>query len=285
MRATVLRLSPSGRFLWRLVGRFSAANCSLLASGIAFYGLLSIIPGFAVLISAFGLIADPHSVQHLIDSARGVFPNEALSLLSAQLQALLEKHNTQLSIGLITGLAVTLWSARAAAAAVMAALNMVYKCDESRNLVIQQGVALGLTVGGIIATLIGLVAVGVLPALLALLPVDMQATQKLTVIRWPFLGILIISIFAFMYRYAPCRPAGALTWRTVASATGGTLLWIVGSGLFSFYVSSLGSYDRMYGSLGAVVVLLMWFYVSALALLLGAVIDAEWESLKEGSAS
>lgn len=260
----------------RLVARFNDSHCSLLASAVAFYGFLSVIPGFAVLISAFGLFADPVSVSRVIDDLRGFFPKEAVDLLSEQLQAIVAKRDTQLGLGLIIGLLVTLWSARSAVASLISALNMVYGCVDQRGFVEQEFVAMGLTLVGILATVIALIAVAGIPVVLALLPIALEPAVLLSALRWPTIGVAVVAAFLLVYRYAPYRAATSHA-RLAIAAICGAMLWIAGSGGFSLYVSSFGSYDRVYGSLGAVVVLLMWFYVSALALLVGAVVDAELE--------
>ncbi len=269
-------LRRSWQLAQRLVARFNESHCSLLASAIAFYGFLSVIPGFAVLISAFGLVADPSVVARVIDDLRGVFPQEAIDLLSQQLQAIVAKRDTQLGLGLMVGLVVTLWSARSAAASLMSALNLVYGCVDQRGFVEQEIVATGITLVGILATVIALFVVAGVPVLLAFLPIALEPARLLSVVRWPVIGLAVVFGFLLLYRYAPYRAATPLSGLSVAAICG-AFLWVAGSGAFSLYVSSFGSYDRVYGSLGAVVVLLMWFYVSALAVLVGAVIDAELE--------
>lgn len=273
---TLAPLSHSWRLAQRLVARFNDSHCPLLASAIAFYGFLSVIPGFAVLISAFGLLADPTAVARVIDGLQGVFPEEAIDLLSQQLQAIVAKQGTQLGLGLMIGLVVTLWSARSAAASLMSALNLVYGCVDKRGFVEQEIVATGITLVGILATVIALFVVAGIPVVLAFLPIAFEPARLLSVIRWPVIGLAVVFGFLLLYRYVPYRVATPFSRLSVAAICG-AFLWVAGSGGFSLYVSSFGSYDRVYGSLGAVVVLLMWFYISALAILVGAVIDAELE--------
>jgi membrane protein len=263
------------RVSWEMMQAFGAKNVSLLSAAVAFYAMLSIFPGLAALISTYGLVANPTIVAGQIDAARGVLPGEAAQLLSDELQALVHNAHSRLGIGLLISVFLLLWSARAAASSIITALNYIYGTEEKRSFLLTQAMSVILTVCSILFGVGGLTAVAVLPAIAQFLPFSDQARDLLSFSRWPVLILLAGTGFALMYRYAPCR-LDSVRWRgIVIGALVGMLLWVGVSALFSFYVSSFSSYDRTYGSLGAVIVLLMWFYVSAIAFLTGALVDAE----------
>ena len=254
--------------------RFSQDNISLIAAGIAFYILAAIFPALAALVSIYGLFADSSQLANRVSGLEGVLPPEALKIITDGLNNFAHKSGSQLSFALLISLVIALWSARAGMSSVMTGLNIAYEETEKRSFVMQNVIALALTLGGIVFAIAAIIAVAVVPAALALLHADGFAMQILAVARWPALAVLVVIGFAVMYRYAPSRTNPNWTWISWGSGIA-AVLWMAGSLIFSLYVSHFGSYQATYGALAAVVVLLLWFWVSALVLLLGAEIDDE----------
>jgi membrane protein len=262
------------RILGHLMREMVRTNVSLLASALAFYGLLATFPALVVVITSFALLADPAYVAWLMSGLRGIMPEEALNLVAAELKALVGAPNPQVGAGLIVGLAIALWSAHSASASVMEALNRIYRTHEERSLFTYHAMAFAFTFGGLCFGLMALAAVALVPAFLAWLDLSPAFAQLLSFIRWPVLAPFMMAAFVVLYRYAPYRKEPHWS-RILVGAGVATLLWLLGSALFSIYVARFGSYDKTYGSIGAVIVLLMWFYVSAHATLIGALLDAE----------
>ncbi|MBV9245451.1 MAG: YihY/virulence factor BrkB family protein, partial [Methylobacteriaceae bacterium] len=148
-----------------------------------------------------------------------------------------------------------------------------FEATETRSFLAQQLTAVALTLAAIVVGICILLATSVVPVVLKLLPLEPDAQALVLWLRWPLLAVMVAIGFATVYRFAPCRPGAK--WRITFGSVTATALWIVGSSLFSLYISMSGSYDAIYGSLAAVVVLMLWLWVTALALLTGAVIDAE----------
>jgi membrane protein len=256
--------------------RVGKDNLSVLAAGVAFQAFFSLFPVLTAAVSLYGLVADPNMVARQIEATQGVLPPEAVKLVAAWLEALVQGPTTRFGIGLFVSVLLAVWSVWSATAMLMTAVNICYGEEEKRGFVSfnLRGLALGggLAVFGIIA----LALVAVLPVALALLPVSGAWGQMLGLVRWPMLtGIAILGL-AVVYRYAPDRAAPKwrwISWGSVAAAG----LWILGSIAFTTYVSKVGSYDRTYGSLGAVIILLLWFYLTAYVTLAGAELNAEIE--------
>jgi membrane protein len=265
-------LAAIGRF-FKEMGR---SNLSLLASALAFYGLLSIFPALVVVITTFTLTLNPSYIGWLMSGINGIMPTEALGLISTELKSLASSPVPQVGLGLFLSLLVSLWSAHSAATSVIDSLNHIYRTSEQRSLVIYHVTALGFTVGGLLFGLAALAAVALVPVVLGFLPVHGELARILSYARWPVLGGFMLVALVVLYRFAPCRNRPRWT-RVLIGAGSATLLWLVGSGLFSYYVARFNSYDRTYGSIGAVIVLLMWFYVGAYAALMGALLDADLE--------
>ena len=258
-----------------IIDRFGRDNASLTAAGIAFYLLSSIFPGLAALVSVYGLFGDPADVGRQIAPFAGLLPPDAMKLLNDGLQGFIKSSaNSHLSFALVTSLLIALWSARAAMASIMAGLCIAYEEVDKRSFVVQTLVSLALTIGAVAFAMVAIFAIAVIPALLAFVYLDKPVEAALVWGRWPILAMLVVLGFSVLYRFAAYRTHPRWRWITWGSGIA-TVLWLGGSVLFSFYVSHFGSYNATYGSLGAVIVLLLWFWVSALVLLLGAEIDSE----------
>jgi membrane protein len=205
-----------------------------------------------------------------------MLPPQAAEVLLTQLHDLASTDRTALGFGAIAGLLLALWSASAAVRTLMEALNVAYDEEESRGFIRFYGTALLLTLAGIVGVILAIGLVVALPAVLGLAGPSSVVDILLRIVRWPILALLAIVGFAVVYRYGPSRREPR--WRWVSwGATVAVALWIVGSALFSLYVTRFGNYNETYGAAGAVVILLMWFLLSSYAILIGAEINAATE--------
>ena len=274
-RARFRRVRAAWAFANAFSIRFGRDNLSLAAAGIAFYGMFSIFPALAALVAVYGLFGDVHVVETQMADYSRLMPPEAAKLVTDALVGLLQKPAAGLSTALAVAVGLALWSARAGTSALMTGLNIAYEMPEERSFFVQQAVAIGLTAGGILFALLSLTAIAGVPIAIGLLPLSTGMQALLAYSRWPLLAFCILIALAAIYRFAPSRPDPCWRLFSVGSVTAG-FLWIVGSAAFSFYVGRFGSYDATYGSLGAVIVLLLWFWVSALVVLCGAALDGLW---------
>jgi membrane protein len=258
---------------WRRVRK---DNLSVLAAGVAFQAFFSLFPTLTAAVSLYGLAADPNMVQRQIGAIQGVLPPEAVKLIAAWLQALVQGPTTRFGIGLIVSVLLALWSMWSATAMLMTAVNICYGEEEKRGFVSFNLRALSLGAGLAVFGIAALALAAVLPAALALLPVPDAWGQMLGLVRWPMLAGIAILALAVIYRYAPDRTAPKWRWISCGSVAAAAL-WILSSLAFTTYVAKVGSYDRTYGSLGAVIILLLWFYLTAYVTLAGAELNAEIE--------
>jgi len=268
---------------WTILRNFWAEidrdHVSIMAAGIAFYALLSIFPGMSALISIDGLVADPAAIENQLNSLSGVLPQEALKLLSDQLHALVAAPRDKLGLGLVVSLLLALWSAISGTGALMQGLTVAFEERENRGVLSFYGRAIALTLGIGLFALLSLFLIAVIPAVIGSLPISELWRDRVSLIRWPILAILAILALCVLYRYAPARRNPC--WHCFSAGTiGAAVLWLVGSAGFSFYVARFSSYDKTYGSLGAVVILLMWFYVTAYIILAGAELNSEIEKAR-----
>jgi membrane protein len=256
--------------------RIGRDNLTLVAAGVAFYAMTAIFPAIAAFVSIYGLFGDPNVVEGEITGYANLLPSTSLKLLTDALRAFASKSNSTLNIALLLSLAIALWSAKAGVSSLITGLNIANETTEKRCFLLQQFVGLALTLGAILFAILALAAVALLPAVIGFLPLSEGAKAALGLGRWPLLAVLVCFALAVIYRFGPYRTKAKWRWITWGAAIA-TTLWLLGSGAFSLYVARFGSYDATYGSLAAPVVLLLWFWLSALVVLVGAEIDAELE--------
>jgi membrane protein len=264
---------------WSVVRRvkddMAADNLSMIAAGAAFFALLAMFPALASGVALYGLFTDPATVTAHTAQLAGLAPEGARSVLDQQLQRVTSAADSSLGIGAAVGLLVALWSSAKGVKSLMTALDVVYDEQEDRGFFKLNGTALLLTLAMLIVVPLSLAVVAVLPAVIDRLPLPDFAVTAARWLRWPLIGALSIGAIAVLYRFGPAhsRPR-PWAWRGAAVAT---VLWLVASALFSWYVSSFGSYDQTYGSVAAIAVLMMWLWLSAFAVLIGGEVDVELE--------
>lgn len=260
----------------------AADNLSMIAAGAAFFGLLALFPALAAAVALYGLFTDPTAVSAHLDQLAGFAPEEVRMLLSEQLQRITAATDTSLGIGAVAALLIALWSAGKGVKSLMTALNVTYDERETRGFFKLNFTALALTLAMLLVVPLSLAAVAVLPALIDRLPLPDIAATAARWARWPLLALISAAAIALLYRYGPARntPRDTISWPGAIVAM---VLWLIASALFSWYVSNFGSYDKTYGSVAALAVVMMWFWLSALAVLIGGEINAELERPRHDS--
>lgn len=253
-------------------------NISLLAAGVAFYAFLACIPLIASVVLLYGLIGDPQTVASSIDMLAGFAPPEVLTILRDQLLSIVTTSKAAQGFGLAVALFVSIYGAMRAATAMISALNIVYEEHETRSIFRTTGVAAAITVGMVGVAIIGILAISLFAYVRNFIAPYIGDVSALLIqwATWIFAGALVSFTFAIFFRYAPDRRAAKWRWLSVGSVLS-TLLWVAITLGFGFYVSDITDYNATYGSLAAVVIFLMWLFLSAFAVLIGAEVNAETE--------
>ncbi len=262
--------------LWRTYAEMFSDRVLSIAGGVGFFALFAIFPAIAALVSAYGLFFNASTLTHSLSMANGVVPDDVLNLLRQQAARIAAQSQGSLSIGVIIGILVMLWSAMSGVKAMIDALNVIYEERESRSLLRFNLLALFFTVGGMAVFLLAVAAVVAVPLVLSGLGLGGPSATLMRIVRWPALAIILLVGLAILYRYGPHRRAARWQWVSVGSALA-SVLWIGASYLFSWYLAKFNSYNATYGSLGAVVALMMWLWISTTVVLLGAELNAEIE--------
>lgn len=248
----------------------------MLAAGLAYFAFLALFPALIAAVLLYGLLADPGDVQRQVESFSSALPTDAASLLSEQMSAIASTSSSALGIGLVLSLLGALWSASGGVRNLINAVSACYDEEETRGFLKLRGLALVLTVGAILFASLAVGLVAVAPAVLDALPLGPFASLLLQVGRFVVLVGLVLAALAVVYRLAPDRDAPNFRWASIGAIVA-TVIWVVASVGFSLYVDNFGSYGKTYGALAGVIVLLLWLFISAYIVLLGAEINAEAE--------
>lgn len=253
----------------------------LVAAGVAFFGFLSLFPALAAIVALYGLLFDPVNVQTQMEQLEGLLPTSARSVLASRLEQLAAAAPDSLSLGVIVALMVATWSATKGTRGIVLAINLAYGETETRGLVRRYLLSFALTAGSILVFLITITLAAVVPVVLDHLGLDRFANAAVSFGRWPVLVLVMLFSIAVLYATAPNRKCPRWWWVLPGSVLS-TIALLVASGLFSLYVSNFGSYNEIYGSIGAVAVFMLWLYLGAFVVLAGAELNAELEQRVRG---
>lgn len=262
--------------LLRVYGNISEHRIQLVAAGITFYGLLAIFPAIAAVVGIYGLFADPDKISEHLSSLSGVLPGGAMDVLRGEMNRIAGQGKGALGLAFIIGLVASLWSANSGTKSIFDALNIVYREDETRGFVRLTLVALAFTVGAIVFILLALALMIVVPPALNALGFGGTTNVLVKILRWPVLVVVVALLLAPVYRYGPSRARARWRWVTWGSAFA-AIGWLVLSLLFTWYAAKFGSFNKTYGTLGAVIGFMVWTWLSTVVILIGAELDAEME--------
>lgn len=257
-----------------VVAEVKEDNLTTVAAAMTYYGLLALFPALIAVVSMYGLVADPSQVQGQIDSISSILPAEAATTVTTQLSEIVSGANSTLGIGFALSLLATLWTVSSGVGALIKAINLSFDETETRSFLKLRMLSLGLTLGVIVFVVGAIFTITSLPAVLDNLGVSDAVIGWVAWLRWVGLAVVLMIGLGLFYRWAPNRQP--IKWRPVTiGAVVATVLWLAASVGLNFYVSNFGSYNETYGTLGGVIVLLLWMYVSSLIVLVGAELDAE----------
>jgi membrane protein len=254
----------------------SADNMPIIAGGVAFFGFLSIFPALIALISLYGLVASPETVARQVEEISAQLPESASKLIGQQLEDIVSNDTGALTLGLAVSILGALWSVSGGVSNLITAVNLAYDEVEARGFVKLRLTSLALTLGAIVFVLVTFGLVAIVPRLIEALPLGIVGTILAQVARWLLLLAVFAGSLAVLYRVAPDRDAPRLRWVSLGSVIV-TVVWALVSVGFAVYVDGFGSYDKTYGAIAGVIVLMLWLYLTCYLVLLGAEINSEAE--------
>ncbi|MGP3696315.1 YihY/virulence factor BrkB family protein [Rhodobacter sp. NSM] len=248
----------------------------LVAAGVTFYLVLALFPALAAFVSLYGLFADPAIIADQMDSLRGVLPAEGLDLLTEQLRTLASGQSSSLTFGFAISFLIAFWSANSGMKALIEAMNIAHDEREKRSFLMLNLLSFALTLGAMALSVTMIAAVAIVPAVLAIIDLGSVTTAVVWLTRWPLLLLVVAVAMAALYRWAPSRKSPDWRWVTWGSGIA-TVIWLLASVAFTVYLENFANYSATYGSLGAVVGLLLWVWIAVMILIVGAEINSEME--------
>lgn len=277
MRSYTARVRISDLRPWvRAFREALLGDAPVLAAGVALFALLATIPALAATVTIYGLVADPADIHAQLAGLDRVLPSHVVGFLTGQLQREASRPRGHLGIALVTTMALALYSARSTVDAMMVGLNRAYGVSESRHPFRTFLISVVVAFAALIGFAVVAAVVVALPALLAIFRVHGDLDSWATLIRWPLLLVVIIGGLRTLYRHAP-SPRDHDHRRLWPGAAVATALWLVISFALSIWVDRIADYESLYGAFASVLVLILWFYLSALAILLGGIVNAHLE--------
>lgn len=262
--------------LLRVKDQIKKDYVSIVAAGVAFFMFLALFPALAAIFSIYGLVVEPAQVEQQLSQVAETLPKETYDMISNILTQTAEKSSGSLSWSLIISLLISLWSANKATSAIFEGMNIAYNETDERGFIKQKAITLGFTLGAIIIGIIAIAVVIAFPAVIDRLGLPDLLRNGLAFLRWIILAGIIYVVILLLYRTAPDRTTPKMMWLT-PGALFSTILWIGASLLFTFYMNNFGEYDQTYGSIAAVIILLLWFYLTGFIIILGAELNAQIE--------
>lgn len=262
--------------LWRVKDEIGKDRISLISAAMAYYALFAFVPAISSIVLIYAWVSDPAEISNHINKVSGFLPSEMQEMLKSQLGALASKASSTLGFGAISTLLLALWSASKGSKAVMEALNIIYKEKKERGFIKENLLALGMT---FLAAMLGIIAISVIvgvPAAAKLIGFPDSMEILITASSWLLLLALFSFFLAFAYRFGPNREKAQWKWVSPGAIIA-AVLWAIASALFSWYATEFGNFNKTYGSLGAIIVLMTWFYISSFVILIGGEVNAELE--------
>jgi membrane protein len=268
----------------RTVTEFSEDNMSDWAAALTYYGLLSLFPALIALVSIVGLVGDPATTTKTItEMVTKLGPSSAADTFAGPIKSITSNRGTA-GVLFVVGLATALWSASAYVGAFMRAANVIYETPEGRPFWKLRPLQIVVTL--VMLVLLALVAVAlvltgpVVTAVAGPLGIGSTAVSIWNIAKWPVLLIVVVTMFAVLFYSAPNVKLAGFKWVTPGAVLA-IVVWLVASAAFAFYAANFGSYDKTYGTLGGVVCLLVWLWITNVALLLGMELNSERERSRE----
>lgn len=266
--------------LWRVYGKVNDDRVMLISAGVTFYLLLAVFPALTAFVSVYGFFGNPQTIYDHSAFLVGVLPHDALTLIQGQLEGLVRQTNDLLSFSFVFGFSVALWSANNGVKALFDGMNVAYQEYEKRSFFRLNLISLTFTLGAIFLGTFFLIALGVVPAVLAYANLSSWTEMLVRLARWPILFLVVVTGITLMYRFGPSREKAKWQWLTWGAVIA-TVVWIIASLGFSYYIENFADYNATYGTLGAVIGLMTWTWISVMIIIVGAEINAEAEHQTE----
>ena len=260
----------------RVKDQLTTDHIAIVAAGVAFYFFLAIFPAIAAALSIYGLVMEPAQVEQQMSQLATVLPGKAHETVSNILEQESQKSGSALGWSFALSMLISLWSANKGTKAVFEGINITYNEQDERGFFKLNAITILFTIGGIVVGFIAITVVVAFPALIDKIGLPPTLETIIQLLRWPILIFIVMVALAAVYKFAPSGQSPEFKW-TSWGVIIATIFWLAGSLLFNIYIKNFGNYDATYGSFAAVIILMLWFFLSAFIILLGAEINSQME--------
>lgn len=256
-----------------LARRMRDHNLTLVSAGIAFYAFLAFVPSVIIGVALYGRVSEPSDINEQVHNLARALPKEVERFIESQITSVSKADPAGFSLTLVVALLIALWSASGGMAALLTGIRVALGGEEPEGFLRKRAKALGLTLAALVLLGVVVFLLAPLPALIADTGLATEGRIVVNVLRWPVLLFLMAFSLGVAYRAAGSRDRRTHLGVITRGAIVGALVWLAGSGAFSFYTANFSRYSRRYGTLASIVVVLLWLYLGALAVLIGAEVD------------
>ncbi|MDT0677999.1 YihY/virulence factor BrkB family protein [Autumnicola musiva] len=276
-KPTKIKFSGWKKIVLSVKDQIAEDKVSIVSAGVAFYAFLAVFPAIMALISIYGLAVDPQQIQGQLAELSSMMPQQAYEILQAQVESFLATPGEALGWSTAIGILLSLWSANKGTKSLFIGVDIAYGIQTERGFIKENALTLLFTFGAVILVILSMAFIVAFPALVDQIGFPGSVKTLISWARWLLLALIVVFFLALVYRHAPPRKTPAFKW-VLPGAILSTVLWLIASWGFSYYVSKFGSYGEVYGSISAIVVLLMWLFLTSFIILLGAELNSETEN-------
>lgn len=261
----------------RVKDEMASDHVGLIAAGVAFYALLAIFPALTALLAIGGLLVEPLQIVDELNTLSNILPREIATIILSQAQDIAGSRQGGLGLAAVLGILLALYSASKGVGSLIEGLNVAYDEEETRGFIWLKVITFGLTAALIVGAVLAVMLLIAVSAAMAFVNLGAGVEIAVTGASWLFVLSLLSVALSALYRFGPDRDQPEWRWVSAGSIIA-CIIWLAASVGFAIYASNFGSYNESFGSLGGAIVLLMWLWISAYIVLMGAELNAEMEA-------
>lgn len=275
---SISEISFSGwkAILIKVKDKIGENNVVIVSAGVGFFGFLAIFPAIMALISIYGFVMDPQQIEEQVSKISSVLPEQTHEILQYRVDQFIKPTGDSLGWGTFFGILLGIWVANIGTKSLFRGINIAYETKSTRGILKHNGLTLLFTFGAIILIILSAALIVAFPSIVEQIGLPDNIESLISWLRWLIMGLILVGSIGLIYRFGPGRKRPEFKW-VIPGAVLATLLWLLASWAFSFYIRNFWNLGEIYGSISAVVFLMLWLFISTFIILLGAELNSEIE--------
>ncbi|MBD3630484.1 YihY/virulence factor BrkB family protein [Cyclobacterium sp.] len=251
-------------------------NVVIVSAGVGFFGFLAIFPAIMALISIYGFVMDPQQIEEQVSKISSMMPEQTHEILQYRVDQFIQSKGDSLGWGTFFGILLGVWIANIGTKSLFRGINIAYETKSNRGIIKNNGLTLLFTFGAIILIILSAALIVAFPSIVEQIGLPDNIESLISWLRWLIMGLILVGSIGLIYRFGPGRKRPEFKW-VIPGAVLASLLWLLASWGFSFYIRNFWNLGEIYGSISAVVFLMLWLFISTFIILLGAELNSEIE--------